>query len=222
MHAAAPATVLAGCLTLHIGTIMLGCRLDVAEIVNPELPLDTAITKAGAAAATAGGSSKRSTDKECNVKAQPADAKTSSSRKLATAKNSPAAASTNDVPSEHYIKAGRVGSEINGVITAQAAADLSAAATDPPADATATQALAGYSGPEIPEDFICPITNDIMKDPVRACDGKAYERDAITTWFDLGNSRFPGGHDVIRSMKLDADVALRACITGWQQATNQG
>jgi hypothetical protein len=26
---------------------------------------------------------------------------------------------------------------------------------------------------------VCPITNDLMKDPVRACDGLAYERDAI-------------------------------------------
>jgi hypothetical protein len=26
---------------------------------------------------------------------------------------------------------------------------------------------------------VCPITNDVMKDPVRACDGLAYEREAI-------------------------------------------
>jgi hypothetical protein len=35
------------------------------------------------------------------------------------------------------------------------------------------------SSSEPPAGFVCPITNDVMKDPVRACDGLAYEREAI-------------------------------------------
>jgi hypothetical protein len=30
-----------------------------------------------------------------------------------------------------------------------------------------------------PAGFVCPITNELLKDPVRACDGLAYEREAI-------------------------------------------
>ncbi|KAJ1494200.1 hypothetical protein T484DRAFT_1766373 [Baffinella frigidus] len=32
------------------------------------------------------------------------------------------------------------------------------------------------------EEFICPITNDIFKDPVLASDGKTYEREGIELW----------------------------------------
>jgi len=37
---------------------------------------------------------------------------------------------------------------------------------------------------EIPEEYICPITQDIMKDPVIAQDGHTYERTNITNWLD--------------------------------------
>lgn len=36
------------------------------------------------------------------------------------------------------------------------------------------------SGPaDPPASLVCPITNELLKDPVRACDGLAYEREAI-------------------------------------------
>ena len=35
---------------------------------------------------------------------------------------------------------------------------------------------------EIPRAFLCPITLEIMTDPVIASDGHTYERDAITKW----------------------------------------
>lgn len=35
----------------------------------------------------------------------------------------------------------------------------------------------------IPFEFLCPITNKIMKDPVKAADGYTYERRAIRRWF---------------------------------------
>ena len=34
----------------------------------------------------------------------------------------------------------------------------------------------------IPDDFICPITHEIMKDPVATSDGQVYEREAIEAW----------------------------------------
>jgi len=35
---------------------------------------------------------------------------------------------------------------------------------------------------QVPKDFLCPITQDIMKDPVVAADGYTYEKRAITKW----------------------------------------
>ena len=35
----------------------------------------------------------------------------------------------------------------------------------------------------IPQEFICPITGEIMEDPVSTIDGNSYERTAIERWF---------------------------------------
>ena len=35
---------------------------------------------------------------------------------------------------------------------------------------------------EIPDDMICPISFEVMKDPVMAQDGHTYERVAIVEW----------------------------------------
>jgi hypothetical protein len=34
----------------------------------------------------------------------------------------------------------------------------------------------------IPDGFICPITQDVMRDPVMLIDGHSYERKAIVDW----------------------------------------
>jgi hypothetical protein len=39
-----------------------------------------------------------------------------------------------------------------------------------------------------PADFICPITQEIMLDPVIASDGHTYERRAIDEWLSQHNS----------------------------------
>ena len=35
----------------------------------------------------------------------------------------------------------------------------------------------------LPPEIVCPITDEIMRDPVMAADGHTYERRAITEWF---------------------------------------
>ena len=47
-----------------------------------------------------------------------------------------------------------------------------------PPDTSAKQEFNG----EVPSEFICPITNKIMQDPVTAADGCVYERQAIRRW----------------------------------------
>jgi hypothetical protein len=39
-----------------------------------------------------------------------------------------------------------------------------------------------------PEDFVCPITHQLMEDPVVASDGHTYERNAITQWLEKQNT----------------------------------
>ena len=44
--------------------------------------------------------------------------------------------------------------------------------------------VGGGCGPSrsIPEDLVCPISHELMVDPVLAADGHAYERSAIEQW----------------------------------------
>ena len=44
---------------------------------------------------------------------------------------------------------------------------------------------------EYPKDFCCPITMEIMKDPVIAADGHTYDRNAIQRSIDSGNMNSP-------------------------------
>jgi len=54
--------------------------------------------------------------------------------------------------------------------------------------ATAAEGSAVPSPMEAPQDFTCPITQEIMTDPVICADGHSYERDAITRWLASHNT----------------------------------
>lgn len=64
----------------------------------------------------------------------------------------------------------------------------------------------------ITEDFICPLTHDIMVDPVIACDGQTYERVAIERWFNKGNCTSPMTREYLDRFVLIENRALRATI----------
>jgi len=40
---------------------------------------------------------------------------------------------------------------------------------------------------DIPSEFLCPISNEVMKDPVIACDGHTYERSEIENYLKQHN-----------------------------------
>lgn len=46
-------------------------------------------------------------------------------------------------------------------------------------------------GDPIPNEFHCPITGEIMEDPVNMEDGRSYERWAIQKWYDSGKRTCP-------------------------------
>merc|ERR1712130_654037 len=51
---------------------------------------------------------------------------------------------------------------------------------------------------EIPPEFLCPITHQIMTDPVLICDGHSYERDAIQDWL-IKHDKSPMTNSVLAS-----------------------
>lgn len=44
---------------------------------------------------------------------------------------------------------------------------------------------------DLPLEFICPITHELMRDPVVLEDGFTYERSAINEWFNTGKQTSP-------------------------------
>ena len=60
--------------------------------------------------------------------------------------------------------------------------------------------------------FTCPISHDIMEDPVICSDGQTYERSAIQPWFDLGNNTSPITNAALANTILIPNIALRQAI----------
>ena len=54
-----------------------------------------------------------------------------------------------------------------------------------------------------PRELVCPITQELFRDPVVAGDGHTYERASIVTWFGTGQTRSP----VTNALLENASVA---------------
>ena len=64
----------------------------------------------------------------------------------------------------------------------------------------------------IPQELICSITHEIMKDPVVAADGYSYERQAIMKWIENENTTSPMTNDPLSSLVLIPNRTLSLLI----------
>ncbi|CAA7052280.1 unnamed protein product [Microthlaspi erraticum] len=67
----------------------------------------------------------------------------------------------------------------------------------------------------IPEDFLCPISLELMKDPVIVSTGQTYERSYIQRWIDCGNLRCPKTQQKLENFTLTPNYVLRSLISQW-------
>jgi len=71
---------------------------------------------------------------------------------------------------------------------------------------------------EVPPDMTCPITREIMRDPVIALDGHSYEREAIEGWFSAslcqgsGHFRSPLTNESLAAHTVTPNHTLRKVI----------
>ena len=70
---------------------------------------------------------------------------------------------------------------------------------------------------DIPSEFICPITNEIMKHPLMSIHGHNYERDAIFEWLGK-HSTCPLSRRELSISKLVTNCALKGKILAWCDA----
>lgn len=72
---------------------------------------------------------------------------------------------------------------------------------------------------KIPSHFVCPIFQEVMKDPCIAADGFTYEADAIKGWFGSGHKTSPMTNLKLENCDLLPNYALYYAIQEWQQHT---
>ncbi|KAL8507201.1 hypothetical protein ACS0TY_017926 [Phlomoides rotata] len=72
----------------------------------------------------------------------------------------------------------------------------------------------------IPKDFCCPVTLDLMKDPVIISTGQTYERSSIERWMQEGHSTCPKTGQMLVHTKLFPNRALRNLIMQWCAAND--
>uniref|UniRef100_A0A453C7Y0 U-box domain-containing protein n=1 Tax=Aegilops tauschii subsp. strangulata TaxID=200361 RepID=A0A453C7Y0_AEGTS len=66
-----------------------------------------------------------------------------------------------------------------------------------------------------PPDFRCPISLDLMRDPVVSASGQTYDRESITRWFGAGKSTCPKTGQVLTNLELVPNKALKNLISRW-------
>ncbi|KAL0426592.1 UNVERIFIED_CONTAM: E3 ubiquitin-protein ligase PUB22 [Sesamum latifolium] len=69
---------------------------------------------------------------------------------------------------------------------------------------------------EVPPYFLCPISLDIMKDPVTVSTGITYDRDSIEEWiFSQRNNTCPVTKQLLVDPELTPNITLRRLIQSW-------
>ncbi|KAI3811597.1 hypothetical protein L1987_21323 [Smallanthus sonchifolius] len=67
----------------------------------------------------------------------------------------------------------------------------------------------------IPNDFRCPISLELMKDPVIVSTGQTYERSCIEKWLEAGHHTCPKTQQNLTSTALIPNYVLRSLIAQW-------
>ncbi|EOA18919.1 hypothetical protein CARUB_v10007551mg [Capsella rubella] len=67
----------------------------------------------------------------------------------------------------------------------------------------------------IPPEFQCPISIDLMKDPVIISTGITYDRESIETWISSGNKTCPVTNTVLTTFDQTPNHTIRKMIQSW-------
>lgn len=69
---------------------------------------------------------------------------------------------------------------------------------------------------DIPEEFLCPITQELMTDPVLTPYGHSYQRSAIIQWLAKPGNACPMTRNPLGPWQLETNQTLRRQIRQWQ------
>ncbi|KAL3635796.1 hypothetical protein CASFOL_020343 [Castilleja foliolosa] len=72
----------------------------------------------------------------------------------------------------------------------------------------------------IPADFCCPLSLELMTDPVIVASGQTYERAFIRNWIDLGLTVCPKTRQTLAHTNLIPNYTVKALIANWCETNN--
>lgn len=76
------------------------------------------------------------------------------------------------------------------------------------------------SGVSVPPYFRCPLSLELMLDPVIVASGQTYERRSIQTWLDHGLNICPKTHQRLNHANLIPNYTVKAMIANWCEENN--
>ncbi|KAL5974976.1 hypothetical protein ACLOJK_031652 [Asimina triloba] len=71
-----------------------------------------------------------------------------------------------------------------------------------------------------PNEFLCPISMELMRDPVIVASGHTYDRSSIAQWIDSGRHTCPKSGQKLIHMALIPNYALKSLINQWCKDNN--
>ncbi|XP_051143864.1 U-box domain-containing protein 1-like [Andrographis paniculata] len=72
----------------------------------------------------------------------------------------------------------------------------------------------------MPDEFRCPISLDLMNDPVIIASGHTYDRNSIAQWINTGHHTCPKSGQKLIHMALIPNFALKSLIHQWRLENN--
>lgn len=105
------------------------------------------------------------------------------------------------------------------VIALLSRADAATSASEKDVNYQKKRGSGGMGGHPIPplQSFYCPITHEIMEEPVEIASGQTFERTAIEKWFSAGNSNCPTTKVELDNLEIKLNLALRQSIQEWKE-----
>ncbi|KAK8969004.1 U-box domain-containing protein 4 [Platanthera guangdongensis] len=80
--------------------------------------------------------------------------------------------------------------------------------------------LHSINGIPIPPDFCCPLSLELMSDPVIVASGQTYERAFIKKWLDQGFKVCPKTRQTLGHSNLIPNYTVKALIENWCESNN--
>ncbi|XP_022959916.1 U-box domain-containing protein 3-like isoform X2 [Cucurbita moschata] len=73
----------------------------------------------------------------------------------------------------------------------------------------------GINGVSVPSYFRCPLSLELMLDPVIVASGQTYDRSSIQKWIDSGLNICPNTHQTLTHTNLIPNYTVKAMILSW-------